>query len=67
MSELDIGHSDLCDACGVQAWAKSFETAGGRYLLFCRHHWLRHQLALDALGWLPVDHTDLLSASMRGR
>jgi len=62
MSELDIEHGDVCDACGARAWAKSFEEPGGRFLLFCAHHFHRHQIALDALGWLPVDHTDRVEA-----
>lgn len=63
MSELDIDLTDRCDQCGAQAFAKSFATPGGSFLLFCAHHWRKNQLALDALGWKPVDHTDRVGAA----
>lgn len=55
--ELPLTLHDYCEACGVDADGKTMTRAAvrvklvsGRFLDFCRHHYLRHEPALAAAG-----------------
>lgn len=41
---------DRCDRCGSQALV-SASKEGSTELLFCRHHFKEHSLALEMSGW----------------
>lgn len=47
--------SDRCDACGAQAYAAATFIAGD--LLFCGHHFKKHQTALEQQSLAFIDQT----------
>lgn len=46
-----LTRQDRCDRCGAQAYVRATIPAGaGTALLFCGHHFRKHELALVAAG-----------------
>jgi len=52
---------DRCDRCSAQAYVRVVLT-GGTDLLFCGHHWSRHEPALRPQAVEIVDETHRLTA-----
>lgn len=46
---------DRCDSCGSQAFVWAEGTAGD--LLFCRHHFLKHEDQIRAWAFNIIDET----------
>ena len=53
--------ADRCDRCGAQAFVKVEMSAGGD-LLFCGHHYARHELALLAYAARVIDEREFINA-----
>lgn len=49
MSNTDFTAYDRCDGCGAQALIGVAKH--GRRLLFCGHHYAKHNTLLHAQGW----------------
>ena len=47
----ELTRQDRCDRCGAQAYVRAtIPNAGGTALLFCGHHFRKHELALISAG-----------------
>lgn len=46
---------DRCDRCGAQAYAVAFKD--NLDLMFCNHHFTKHQGALEDQGFVIIDQT----------
>ena len=55
-----LSTSDRCDRCSAQAYVRVV-LPGGADLLFCGHHWSRHEGALRDQAVEVVDETHRLS------
>jgi hypothetical protein len=53
--------TDRCDRCAAQAYVRVV-LPGGVDLLFCGHHWSRHEQVLRAQAVEVVDETHRLTA-----
>ena len=53
--------ADRCDRCAAQAYVRVV-LPGGADLLFCGHHWNRHEAALRPQAEQVVDETHRLTA-----
>ena len=53
--------TDRCDRCNAQAYDRVV-LAGGGDLLFCGHHWSRHEVVLRPQAAEVVDETHRLTA-----
>lgn len=53
--------NDRCDSCGAQAYVMITMKETGFPLLFCAHHWTRHQDVAIHLVEDMVDETDKLN------
>lgn len=53
--------ADRCDRCGAQAFVL-VEIASGGDLLFCGHHYARHELALLAVTSRVTDEREFINA-----
>lgn len=49
-----------CDGCGAQAWVQVFLRDSGSELLFCNHHYQKHETALQKVASEILDETDRL-------
>jgi hypothetical protein len=54
--------TDRCDRCNAQAYVRVV-LPGGTDLLFCGHHWSRHEEALRPQAVEIVDETHRLSTA----
>jgi hypothetical protein len=52
---------DRCDSCGAQAFV-AVTMATGSDLLFCGHHYRKHETALAAQGVVVHDERDRINA-----
>lgn len=66
MTELRRLH-DRCDRCGAQAFVAALKASrsGDLTLLFCAHHFRRHEAALTLDGWHCHDERDKLEAEVQ--
>lgn len=55
-----LSTSDRCDRCSAQAYVRVV-LPGGADLLFCGHHWSRHEEGLRDQAVEVVDETHRLS------
>ena len=60
LSAPALSTSDRCDRCSAQAYVRVV-LPGGADLLFCGHHWNRHEEALRDRASEVVDETHRLS------
>ena len=61
----ELTRSDRCDRCGAQAYVRAtLMAAHGAALLFCGHHFRRHEAALVAAGAAILDERHRLSDSV---
>ena len=61
-----LSATDRCDRCNAQAYVRVV-LPGGTDLLFCGHHWSRHEDVLRPQAVEIVDETHRLSATPRRR
>ena len=54
--------TDRCDRCGAQAFVRVI-LSGGADLLFCGHHWSRHEAVLRDQSVEIIDETHLLDGA----
>jgi hypothetical protein len=54
--------TDRCDRCGAAAYVRVV-LPGGTDLLFCGHHWSRHEDALRPQALTVVDETHRLTST----
>lgn len=57
-----LSATDRCDRCNAQAYVRVV-LPGGADLLFCGHHWNRHENALRPQALHVVDETHRLVAT----
>lgn len=57
-----LSATDRCDRCNAQAYVRVV-LAGGSDLLFCSHHWNRHEGAIRPQAVEIVDETHRLAGS----
>jgi hypothetical protein len=57
-----LAATDRCDRCNAQAYVRVV-LPGGSDLLFCGHHWSRHEEALRPKALEVVDETHRLVES----
>ena len=50
-----LNANDRCDACGAQAFVWVNGVSGD--LLFCRHHWMKHEDKLREYAFEIIDET----------
>ena len=62
LSAPALSASDRCDRCSAQAYVRVV-LPGGADLLFCGHHWSRHEGALRDRATEVVDETHRLTES----
>jgi len=55
-----LSATDRCDRCNAQAYVRVI-LPGGSDLLFCGHHWNRHESALRPQAIEVVDETHRLT------
>jgi len=56
--------ADRCDRCGAQAFAATAHTTTRQMLLWCGHHYTRHEKALLAAGaWQVLDERYRINTS----
>lgn len=61
-----LSRRDRCDRCGAQAYVRAnLPDADGMALLFCNHHFRRHELALVAAGAEILDERHRLDEDVR--
>ena len=60
MTAPALSATDRCDRCYAQAYVRVV-LPGGADLLFCGHHWSRHELVLRPQAAAVVDETHRLS------
>jgi hypothetical protein len=60
MTAPALSATDRCDRCNAQAYVRVV-LPGGADLLFCGHHWSRHELALRPQAAAIVDETHRLT------
>ena len=53
--EYMMDHSDRCDRCGAQAFVWAEGIAGD--LMFCRHHFLKHEETLTKISYEIIDES----------
>jgi hypothetical protein len=53
-----LNTSDRCDRCGAQAYVYTEGVSGS--LLWCRHHYLKHQDAIASWAFETIDETNKL-------
>jgi hypothetical protein len=58
----NLSATDRCDRCSAQAYVRVV-LPGGTDLLFCAHHWNRHEEALRPQAVEIVDETHRLVAT----
>ncbi|MEI6360971.1 MAG: hypothetical protein WCP95_02450 [Actinomycetes bacterium] len=58
----DLSATDRCDRCSAQAYVRVV-LPGGTDLLFCAHHWNRHEDVLRPQAVAIVDETHRLVAT----
>jgi hypothetical protein len=56
-----LSATDRCDRCSAQAYVRVV-LPGGTDLLFCGHHWSRHEVVLRPQAVQIVDETHRLAA-----
>jgi hypothetical protein len=61
MTAPALAATDRCDRCNAQAYVRVV-LPGGSDLLFCSHHWNRHEVALRPQAVAVVDETHRLDA-----
>jgi len=61
MTAPALSPTDRCDRCAAQAYVRVM-LPGGVDLLFCGHHWTRHEPVLRAQAVEVVDETHRLAA-----
>lgn len=54
--------ADRCDVCGAQAFVQVTSRETGFDLLFCGHHFARHEPRLVMGGWIVDDQRDQINA-----
>lgn len=57
---MPLQASDRCDRCGAQSYVR-VTMLGGAELLFCRHHWHRHEPVLREKAAHVHDETALVA------
>ena len=62
MTAPSLSATDRCDRCNAQAYVRVVLTNGSD-LLFCGHHWTRHEDALRPLASLVIDELHKLVAA----
>lgn len=50
---------DRCDRCGSQAWVAVKGLSGE--LLFCGHHFAKHQVALEVWSYQIIDEREFIN------
>ena len=55
-----LSATDRCDRCAAQAYVRVVLPGGGD-LLFCGHHWSRHEAALRPKAESVIDETHRLT------
>ncbi|CAB4821360.1 MAG: hypothetical protein F2763_00855 [Actinobacteria bacterium] len=60
MTAPALSATDRCDRCNAQAYVRVI-LHGGSDLLFCGHHWSRHELVLRPRAATIVDETHRLT------
>lgn len=60
LSAPELSATDRCDRCNAQAYVRVVLEGGGD-LLFCGHHWSRHEDALRSKAQDVIDETHRLS------
>ena len=61
-----LSATDRCDRCNAQAYVRVLLPSGAD-LLFCGHHWSRHEEVLRPQAVEVVDETHRLNASTTAR
>ncbi|MDD2858943.1 MAG: hypothetical protein PHU75_09740 [Candidatus Nanopelagicales bacterium] len=61
MTAPALAATDRCDRCNAQAYVRVV-LPGGADLLFCSHHWNRHEDVLRPQAVAVVDETHRLDA-----
>ncbi|WIB65414.1 hypothetical protein [Curtobacterium sp. MCBD17_040] len=59
-TERTFTSNDRCDACGAQAYVAATFLASE--LLFCGHHYRKHQNAIEEQAAYVLDRTDTIAA-----
>lgn len=62
MTAPSLSVTDRCDRCNAQAYVRVVLTNGSD-LLFCGHHWTRHEDALRPQASLVIDELHKLVAA----
>jgi len=62
MTAPSLSATDRCDRCNAQAYVRVVLTNGSD-LLFCGHHWTRHEDALRPQASLVIDELHKLVAA----
>jgi hypothetical protein len=60
LSAPELSATDRCDRCNAQAYVRVVLEGGGD-LLFCGHHWSRHEEALRPKAQNVIDETHRLT------
>lgn len=60
LSAPELSATDRCDRCNAQAYVRVVLEGGGD-LLFCGHHWSRHEEVLRPKAQNVIDETHRLT------
>lgn len=63
LSAPELSATDRCDRCNAQAYVRVELSAGGD-LLFCGHHWSRHEDVLRPQAATVIDETHRLTQTL---
>lgn len=55
--------ADRCDRCQAQAFVQVASPSSGLLLLFCGHHFAKHESTFASGGWTVDDQRHLINAA----